>query len=88
MKITTKSGFKCEIRDEITNDWRLLRSIGKCQNDATALEGGQELELALLGVDGAKTLEDHIEKKEGFVSVQSLFAEITEILNKVDSSKN
>ena len=88
MKITTKSGFKCEINKDIIKDWRLIKTLQKCQHDETALDGGVELENLLLGDKGSKELEKHIEALDGFVGADKLFEEMTEILEKLNPSKN
>lgn len=88
MKITTKSGFKCEVKENIKKDWRFIKAISKCQNDETALEGGIELESILLGAKGAKALESHLEEQDGYIDTEKLFAEITEIIEALDTTKN
>ena len=88
MKITTKSGFKCDVNKDIMNDWRFIRSLGKCQNPDTALEGAIELETALLGKQGAIDLENHLEALDGLVKADRLFEELTEIMSNIDKSKN
>lgn len=88
MKITTKSGFKCEVNKDIAKDWRLIKALQKCQHDETALDGGIELENLLLGVKGSTELEKHLEALDGFVSADKLFEEMNEILEKINPSKN
>lgn len=87
-KITTSSGFKCEVNSNVTKDWRFMKALGKCQHNDTALDGAIEVETALLGAKGAEALEKHLEELDGFVSAEKLFAELTEILSALDDSKN
>lgn len=86
MKITTKSGFKCDIDKKIMKDWRLIKALQKCQHEDTALDGGVELERMLLGVEGSNALESHLEALDGVVTADKVFEELTEIMGKL--SKN
>lgn len=88
IKIKTSSGFECEINSNKKNDWRLLKAISKCEHSETALEGGIELEAALLGPDGSDALEKHLEEQDGYVDISKLFDELREILDQIDDSKN
>lgn len=88
MKITTKSGFKCEVKENIKKDWRFLKAIAKCNNNNTILEGGIELENLLLGAEGVKALESHVQTEDGYIDTEKLFAEITEIIEALDTTKN
>ena len=81
MKITTKSGFKCEVKENVVKDWRYVKALAKCQNDETALEGGVELVDVLLGAKGQKDLEKHLEALDGYVDAEKIFSEVTEIIN-------
>lgn len=87
MKITTKSGFKCEVKDKLAKDWRLIKVLAKCQKEETAFEGCIELENVLLGDKGAEALESHLEALDGYVDTEKLFAELTEIVETI-SAKN
>lgn len=88
IKVTTSSGFKCEIDPNVSNDWRLLRAIRKCQHEETAFEGGIELESILLKDKGSKALEAHLEALDGYVDAEKLFSELLEIIQSLSTSKN
>ena len=84
IKVKTGSGFECEIRDNIGDDYRVLKAIRGLSEDPLAFLDLVEL---ILGADGADALEKHIESLEGYVSTAGMDREITEIFNAVKDLK-
>ena len=82
MKVTTKSGFTCDIDKEKLDDWHFAKLAAK------ATQGGEEaLQCTIYLVDhmltekDAERLEAHVKTKDGRVPTTKMVAEVTEILN-------
>lgn len=86
----TKSGFKFKIDERIQTDWRLIKAIANSQNEdpAIKLQATVDMMKLILG-DQEELLMQHIMKKsEGFIPVEVMNAEITEIMQSLPNSKN
>lgn len=86
MEIKTKSGFKCEIDENVLDDWELLvafREIDK--GDVGAIV---DVAPRFLGETQYKKLMEHTRKKHGSVKASIMVQEISEIMNASNASKN
>ena len=89
MKITTKSGFKCEVNENILDDRGFLRLYSALMKEPEdPFELFDEMELKLLGEKGAAALSKHIIKTYGYESVKATSDEIGEIVAALNPSKN
>lgn len=76
MKITTASGFECEIEDEALNDMELLEAlIGLDQGESNKMPFVLN---RLLG-ENKKAMYDHVRTETGRVPVDKVSAELAEI---------
>lgn len=87
MKITTKSGFKCTVNEELIKDWRFITNTAKIAKFA---ESKEEIEIInavndtlifLLGQKDSQRLIEHIAKKNGVADIQHVALEYGEIVN-------
>lgn len=91
MKITTKSGFKCEINENRVKDWRFISKNAKLSklsevNEIEAINMVNELLVFVLGESGTEKLFAHIEKQKEIVEAQDVISEYSEIVNKMRES--
>lgn len=89
MKITTKSGFECNIDKNILDDrgfLRLYSALIKEPEDPFDLF--DQMEEKLLGAKGAAALTKHIIKVYGYESVKATSEELAEIIAGLNPSKN
>lgn len=90
IKGKTKSGFKYELDERIKSDWRVLEAITDTENEDASImmQGVKNLANLILG-DNKQALFEHISKKnDGFVPMELVIAELTEILSSENSLKN
>lgn len=86
----TKSGFKYKVDERIKTDWRLVKAIADSQNDDmnVKLKAVVEMIQLVLG-DNEELFMQHIMKKnEGFIPMEKVNAEISEIIQSIPDSKN
>lgn len=86
----TKSGFEYSVDPRVLTDWRFTMAITKIQTgkDLEKLSAMYEIAGLLLG-DGYDALMDHVrERNDGFVPVEAVMIEITEILEGAKELKN
>lgn len=85
MKITTDTGFTCEIDKSIFDDFRTLSAMGKMFDDSR--ESTQRMAAAsriielVLGKDESRLMEHCT--KDGHCSPEDVFAELNDIMAKV-----
>ena len=91
MKVTTKSGFKCDINDHILEDWRLMAAISDSQADdpKTKMRAAVEMVRLILG-DSTDSYFDYIAGKNEnhIVPEEIVTADILSIINKIKALKN
>lgn len=86
----TKSGFKFKIDERIQSDWRLVKAIADSQNENSGikLQGTVNMIKLVLG-DQEELLMQHIKKEnDGFIPMEIMNAEITEIIQAIPKAKN
>ena len=91
MKVTTKSGFKCEINEHILNDWRLARAIAKTHSDDDDEKMSATVDMvSLIMGEYEKPFYEHLMSKNehGIVSEDAVVADIVSIIGKLKTLKN
>ena len=86
----TKSGFKFKVDPRIQKDWRLINAIVNAQSeDATLkLQATVEMVKLILG-DQEELFMNHImNKNDGFLPMEVINTEITEIIQAIPKAKN
>lgn len=85
--VKTKSGFECEIDEEILDDYDFLELL--CEIDDGNLNLTAKMVDRLMGTpEQKKRLKDHVREESGRVSARKLLAEVAEILNSSKEGKN
>lgn len=82
MKITTKSGFKCSINENLVKDWRYVTATAKMAKSGDDIEIINALNFCLnflLGEEQANKLIEHLSQKGGVADVNSVTEEYKEI---------
>lgn len=77
MKITTRSGFSCDLPDATLDNMELVDALAEMQSDSDTLAVSSVLRL-LLGNDNRKALYDHL-RVDGRVPIEEVTAEISDI---------
>lgn len=77
MKITTQSGFTCELPENAADNMELVDALAEMQGDSDILAVSRVLRL-LLGNDNRKALYDHL-RVDGRVPIEAVTAEISDI---------
>ena len=89
MKITTKSGIQLEIDERITDDMRFARLFSKLRKDKTADTSFELIDFIFGGGENTEKFMDAVaEKNDGVCSQEALAAEITEILQALNTKKS
>lgn len=84
-KQKTKSGFEFELSKDRLNNYELLEVISEIEENPLVMP--QVLKL-LLGKEDTNRLKDHVRTEDGFVPVDKLEDEITEIFYSQSETKN
>lgn len=84
-KQKTKSGFEYELSKERLNNYELFELISEIEENPIVMP--QVLKL-LLGKEDTDRLKNHIRTEDGFVPVDKIENEITEIFNSQSETKN
>lgn len=84
-KQKTKSGFEFELSKERLNNYELFELISEIEENPLVMP--QVLKL-LLGKEDTKRLKDHVRTEDGFVPVDKIENEITEIFHSHSETKN
>lgn len=77
MKITTWSGFSCDLPDAALDNMELVDALAEMQSESDTLAVSRVLRL-LLGNDNRKALYDHL-RVDGRVPIEAVTAEISDI---------
>lgn len=91
MKGTTKSGFQYEVRDNIKKDYRFIKAyktITKPKNETESITAVDDFINIILGEEGCNALMEHIAEKDGFVDIEKMMSEISEILSYVGKQES
>lgn len=87
--VETKSGFKCQIDDDIFNDMEMLEAVQKTMSDdpIDKLNGTINIVNMMFG-DNKKDLYAHIKKEHGKVLSDVLEGDILSVMNSIGKAKN
>lgn len=77
MKITTRSGFSCDLPEAAIDNMEMVDALAEMQSDSDTLAVSRVLRL-LLGNDNRKALYDHL-RVDGRVPIEAVTAEISDI---------
>lgn len=84
LKGETKTGFKYQIEEQVTDDYELVELIVEAEENPLVFP---KLINRVLGSSQLKALKEHVRDKEGRVSAQKMVAEITDIFQSQDKLK-
>lgn len=89
MKITTTSGFKCEIDAERLKEWDFVKCLAliDSEDESDKLQGIAKAVPLMFGKQGEKELMDHLRKTNGAADTASVIAEFVDALTKVNAKK-
>ena len=90
IKGKTKSGFKYEVDERIKTDWRLVKAIADSQSndDGIKLKAVSDMFSLVLGGNEELLMQHIANRNDGFVPMEQMNAEITEIIQSISNSKN
>lgn len=77
MKVKTKSGFKCEISDDVINNMELVDAIANMQHDEDLLAISTVANI-LFGKD-KKALYEHLREEDGRVPINKVSDAIKDV---------
>lgn len=82
MKIQTKSGFVCDVNENLVADWDFLDLLCDSENDdeSVKIRASRDAVKYLLGKDGAAALAEHVKDDKGIKSSAKVFEEFREIM--------
>lgn len=82
----TSSGFEFSLQDEVLDDYELLETLQDIDDD----DYGKTTKMVtmLLGPAQRDALKDHVRSENGRVSAQKMLAEVMEIFESKNKSKN
>lgn len=90
MKITTESGFSCEVNENALDDMRVFEALITMDEDGTAafdkLKATLFVLTNILGEKGKDSLYKFIEEREGRAGTKAVSAMIVEIFNEMGSN--
>ena len=83
-KITTSTGFKCDVNENVLKDWRFVKALAlmASEDETDIVTGATESVTLLLGKKGEQELCRHVEK-DGYAPVEDIMSEVKEILSKI-----
>lgn len=85
VKVTTESGFTCEVNEKSLRDWRFIHALrDMAQKDAMIrMQGVYNMILLILREDGEKQLSEHVKDDSGFIDSALMAKEVNEIVIKL-----
>jgi hypothetical protein len=91
MKVTTKSGFKCDVNERVLDDWRFVKAIAKSTSDDAndKLRGAIDIVSLIMG-DNEEAFYKHLSSKDpdGIVSETAVTDDLVSIIDKLKTLKN
>lgn len=90
MKVTTKSGFKCDINEKCLNDWRFAKAVAKTHSadENERLSAAVDL-VSLILRENEEPYYDYVaDKNEGIVPEEIVTEDLTSIIEQIKTLKN
>lgn len=90
MKVTTKSGFKCEINDKCLDDWRFARAVARSHSNVESERLGAAVDLvSLILRENEEPYYDYVSgKHDGIVPEDIVTEDLTSIIEQIKALKN
>lgn len=81
--IQTKSGFVCDVNEQLVADWDFLDVLCDSEDEdkAVALKASRKAVKMLLGEKGAAALAEHVKDENGIKNCARVFEEFKEIMS-------
>lgn len=85
VKVTTKSGFTCEVNENSLRDWRFIHALRDMNHEdaLVKMQGVFNMILLVLGEDGEKRLSEHVKDDSGFIDSLKMASEVNEIVTRL-----
>lgn len=90
MQVKTKSGFKCEIKENVLDDWRFTRAVAKAHSDKDEerMLAAVDLVSLILRENEDAYYEYVASKHDGIVTEEVVTEDLRSIIEKVKALKN
>ena len=88
MKVTTESGFKCEIDVEALNDWELYEILLSGDDKLAETRFIKGVMDKCMSREDAQRLKDHVRTESGRIPANAITNEMLEIMQMVQKEKN
>lgn len=90
MKVTTKSGFECEINDKCLNDWRFTKAVARshAEDDGVRMNAAADMVSLILRENENKYYDYVAEHNDGIVDETIVTDDLISIINQVKDLKN
>lgn len=87
-KVTTRSGFECEVDENVLNDMEIIDlALEADEDEQNQLIIYGKLIRKILPEDTKKRLYEHIRDESGRVPPDALLAELTDMFNDINKKK-
>ena len=88
MKLTTESGFTCNIDEEALNDWEIHEIFMNDNDPYMESRFVQAVMQKCMSKKDAEALKDHVRTKTGRIPADKLKATVFELLQLIGKEKN
>ena len=82
MKVTTKTGFQCEVNEKILNDYRFVKAIAKTKSKDPLISASALFDLVDLLIGDDTELIEHC-TVDGIADTGKVSEEITDIIEQI-----
>jgi len=82
MKITTKTGFQCDVNEKILNDYRFVKAIAKTKSKDPLISASALFDLVDLLIGDDTELIEHC-TVDGIADTGKVSEEITDIIEQI-----
>jgi len=85
MKITTKTGFQCDVNEKILNDYRFVKAIAKTKSKDPLISASALFDLVDLLIGDDTVLIEHC-TVDGIADTGKVSEEITDIISQLGNN--